>query len=89
MKKKELMRIQRTLAALTMALALPAGGMAACADDIMSDDSSVSFEDGSSSSSGGGSLELDDSGFLIEDTGQDVQYNAGVPMDTLQDAMES
>ena len=86
MKKKDLIRIRKTSAALTMALALLAGGVAVCADEITMDDGSAGFDD---SSSGGGSLDLDDSGFLIEDTGQDVQYNAGVPMDTLQDAMDS
>ena len=92
MRKRYLIRIRRTAAALTSVLVLLAGSTALSADDsdITVDDSSGDFQDGSVGSvSPGGSLELDDSGFLFEDTGQDVQYNAGVPMDTLQDAMKS
>ena len=90
MQKKKLLRIRRTAAALTSALVLAAGGAAVSADDfgITQDNESFDDSDGGVSDSGG-SLDLSDSGFLIEDTGSDVQYNAGVPMDTLQKAMES
>lgn len=86
MKNTGLIRIQRTFVALLSALTLPAGCVTVSADEIMMD--SESYSSGGSVDSGG-SLDLSDGGFLIEDTGQDVQYNAGVPMDTLQDAMES
>ena len=88
MQKKELMRKQRTVIALISSLALFAGGMSVCADeDMLYDDGYDDTPIGSVDS--GGSLEMEDSPFLIEDTGEDVQYNAGVPMDTLQDAIDS
>ena len=98
MRKKELIRLRRTLAAGVSAAVLLAGAesVAVCADD---DD--ITIDDGEGYTGGGsidagdsgGSIDAGDSGsdsaFLIEDTGEDVSYNAGVPMDTLQDAMES
>ena len=93
MQKKERKRIKQSAIAGFSVLALLAGSMGACADEI-------TFDDGSDTGSGIGSgidAGIDagtddrdfDSPFLIEDTGEDVQYNAGVPMDTLQDAMAS
>ena len=93
MHRKELRKLQKTAVALTSSLAILAGCMTVPADDfdddIMSDDSDYSDDSGGSVDAGGGSLEMEDSPFLIEDSGEDVQYNAGVPMDTLQDAMDS
>ncbi|MBP3873934.1 MAG: M28 family peptidase [Lachnospiraceae bacterium] len=88
MLRRGLRRITRSTVAMFSAMVLLAGGMAVSADEIMLDDS----DDGGSVDVGG-SIEAgdysSDSAFLIEDTGEDVQYNAGVPMDTLQDAMSS
>ena len=88
MQRKELIRIQRTAAALACAVSLLACSTAVSADDMIAYDDSYSddFDDGSYVDSG---YDADDGGSLFEDTGEDVQYNAGVPMDTLQDAMES
>ena len=90
MQKKKLLRIRRTAVALASVLVLAAGGAAVSADDsdITMDNDSIDSGDGDTSYSGG-SLELEEGGALFEDTGSDVQYNAGVPMDTLQKAMES
>lgn len=89
--QKKRIRIQKMTAAMVSSLALVLGSFAAPADDfdMMQDNDFSGFDDSSSDSSSGGSLELADSGFLIEDTGEDVQYNAGVPMDTLQNAINS
>ncbi len=90
MRKKQPKRIQRSAAALISAAAILAGGAAVSADDdIMFDPEASSYDDGGGSGGSIGSIDASDSGFLIEDTGDDVQYNAGVPMDTLQDAMEA
>lgn len=86
-------RIHHSVIAGFSALALLAGGTQAYADDIMMDDGTSDYGGGSIDAGidAGGSLDTGgyDSPFLIEDTGEDVMYNAGVPMDTLQDAMES
>ncbi len=91
-------RIRQSAFAGLSALALMAG-TAVHADEIIDDDSSgidnidsgASRTQGSIDAGESGSVSADvpDSPFLIEDTGQDVQYEAGVPMDTLQDAIDS
>lgn len=89
MQNRRLIRIKRSCIAFLSVLALMAGVMHVSADDIMDDDAPDTGD--SSETGGGGSLELDsgDSGLLFEDTGNDVQYNAGVSMDTLKEAMEA
>ena len=84
-------KFQKMTAAMVSSLALVLGSFAVHAEDydIMQDNDSSGFDDSYSDSSSGGSIELDDGGSLFEDTGQDVQYNAGVPMDTLQNAIDS
>ena len=84
-------KFQKMTAAMVSSLALVLGSFAVHAEDydIMQDNDSSGFDDSYSDSSSGGSIELADGGSLFEDTGQDVQYNAGVPMDTLQNAIDS
>ena len=84
-------KFQKMTAAMVSSLALVLGSFAVHAEDydIMQDNDSSGFDDSYSDSSDGGSIELADGGSLFEDTGQDVQYNAGVPMDTLQNAIDS
>ena len=91
MAKKDFKRIQRSATALFSALALLAGGAAVSAeDDIMFDTDPSGYDDSSGGSVGSITPTDDyDSAFLIEDMGEDVQYNAGVSMDTLQDAMSA
>ncbi len=88
MKRKELIRIGKTVAALACAVSLLSCSTVVSADDMIDyDDSYSDFDDDGSYVDSG--YDADDGGSLFEDTGDDVQYNAGVPMDTLQDAMES
>lgn len=56
------------------------------ADDIMYDDS---FDDSDDFEGSYVDDDGDSGGDLFEDTGEDVQYNSGVSMDTLQDAIDS
>ncbi len=88
---KKLKRIQFSALAGFSALSLLAGSFAVSADDIMitGDESEVTDSGISAGSIDAGDSGGSDSGFLIEDTGEEVQYNAGVSMDTLQDAIDS
>lgn len=90
MQKNRLKRIRHSALAGFSALSLLVGSFSAPAEDIVTGDDT----DFSDSGSSGGSIDAGDSGssdsaFLIEDTGEDVSYNAGVSMDTLQDAIDS
>ena len=88
MQRKELIRIRKTAAALACVVSLVTCSSAVSADDMdmIADGGSDSgyLDDGSYVDSG---YNADDGASLFEDMGEDVQYNAGVPMDTLQDAM--
>ncbi len=96
-------RIRRSAIAAFSAFTLLAGTVVH-ADEILVDDNSGGVSSGSTgsidtgeASRTTGSIDAgnssdsgsSDSAFLIEDTGDDVQYEAGVPMDTLQDAMDA
>ena len=91
MQKKGRKRIHHSAIAGLSALALLAGSTPGYADEITLDDGTSDYQEGGGSIDAGGSIDTggSDSPFLIEDSGEDVMYNAGVPMDTLQDAMES
>ncbi len=88
MKQKKILRQVKRLTITGISVVSLLAAAAAHADEIV-----VGGEDDSADISSGptGSVDAEstDSGFLIEDTGQDVQYEAGVSMDTLQDAIDS
>lgn len=87
-KTKLFRRIRRTAIAGSCILSLLAGTAVYADDEIAFDDGSIDTS-GTTGSVDAGESTSSDSAFLIEDTGQDVAYEAGVPMDTLQNAAEA
>ncbi len=89
MKQKQLLHRIQQLSVTGISILSLLAGTAAYADDAIVASGEDDFADTSSGTTGSVDAGSGDSGFLIEDTGQDVQYEAGVPMDTLQDAMDA
>ncbi len=89
MKQKQLLHRIQQLTVTGISLLSLLAGTAAYADDTIVTGGDEDFSDTSSGTTGSVDSGSSDSGFLIEDTGQDVQYEAGVPMDTLQDAIDA